>query len=110
MLNELVARLRAGRELAAMALDTARRSQDAVWSRIEGHLPQMTSSEARGFIRARSAAIIWDAVDEVLWGRDARWQALRPQLIALATDEVVRLVHSRASVHQMTSHVLGRAA
>jgi hypothetical protein len=50
--------MRDDRLIEAAALEVARRCEGAVWERVAPRLAEMTSSEARGYVRARGALVV----------------------------------------------------
>ena len=79
------------KQLRELCAQIAPRCRAAVWDRVQHRVTTMRLSEARGYIRARSAAVIHDRVNAEL----AHCRAIaisRTELVALVTDMVVTQV------------------
>ena len=76
----------------------AKRSQNAVWQRVESHCMSMCPGEARGFVRVRAAEIVGREVDLATASKTDLFPADRPQLLEAALERVVRsiIAHIRA--------------
>ena len=77
-------RRRINTELVEAAQAIAVRHRIAVWERVEDTVPQMSPSEARGYIRARAATIVHSEADKVIAGHDLLTDAQLPLLVAAA--------------------------
>jgi hypothetical protein len=82
----------------------ASHSLDAVWQRTYQRAGGMRLAEARGYIRARAAAVVSDQVDAELQ-RGAVAQAIgRPELLERVTEAVISLtireLVTRPAVHR----------
>ena len=82
-------RRRINTELVEAAQAIAVRHRIDVWERVEDTVPQMSPSEARGYIRARAATIVHSEADKVIAGHDLLTDAQFPLLVAAATDAVI---------------------
>lgn len=78
------------KETSELAARIAPRCHAAVWARVERRAPSMRLSEARGYIRARAAAVVHAQVNAEL--NHTRRDVSRADLMSLATDKVVTLV------------------
>lgn len=97
LLNGLIWRRKgpSPRELAALVKTLADRCEPAVWQRIEGRTQAMSPAAARGYIRARAAAIVNEQVDLALVDR-VSWPAeVREQILTETAQQTVRSVHHR---------------
>jgi hypothetical protein len=92
MLTNLLQRFRKPARLPDVARGVAARVRHVVWQRVAERVPGMGANESRGYIRARSAAVVYGEVDALL-NRD---RTLRPgnrrELIDLTCDELVRQI------------------
>jgi hypothetical protein len=76
----------------------AKRSQNAVWLRVEPNCMVMCPAEARGYVRVRAAEIVGREVDIATARNTAIASQHRTQILEAALDRVVRsiLAHIRA--------------
>lgn len=88
-LLETILRPRMARQLQRLALLVAERSLEGVRHRLNPLAHTMTPAEARGYVRARSAAVVTREVDHALSieGRIPAWG--RGELLRQATSHVV---------------------
>jgi hypothetical protein len=86
----IIAHLRGDARVAELAETIAEQSLEAVRDRIDGRIASLSMAEGRGYIRARSAAVVRPAVDETLRSNREVKPAWRSQLVERATEEVVR--------------------
>ena len=88
-LLETILRARTARQLQRLALLVAERSLDGVRHRLHPMAHSMTPAEARGYVRARAAAVVTHEVDHALSveGRIPTWG--RGELLRQATGHVV---------------------
>jgi hypothetical protein len=94
------------KHLAEVAIAVARRCRGEVLDRCERRAAYMTAAEARGYIRARAAAVVFAEVQQAL-AVDARLDAkAADEVLDQATEAVVELVH--ASVLQQRSRSFAR--
>ena len=96
--------------LKALADQIARASVEAVCRRVEHRLAELGPAEARGYIRARSAAIVEPMTDSLLTRHPARLNAHRERLIAMSRDEVIGQVLQRIRGRQRQVAPVRRAA
>ncbi|MBW3600618.1 MAG: hypothetical protein KY475_25560 [Planctomycetes bacterium] len=89
-LLNIIAHVRGDARLADLAEEIADRSLDDVRSRVAGRLASLGISEARGYIRSRSAAAVRPHAAAVMKAAGDVRPAWRPQLMEKATEEVVR--------------------
>jgi hypothetical protein len=76
----------------------AKRSQNAVWRRVEQNCMVMCPAEARGYVRVRAAEIVGREVEIATASNTAIASQQRSQILEAALDRVVRsiLAHIRA--------------
>lgn len=76
----------------------AKRSQNAVWQRVEPNCMVMCPAEARGYVRVRAAEIIGREVDIATATDKTVTSHQRSQVVEAALERVVRsiLAHIRA--------------
>jgi hypothetical protein len=86
----LIARLRGDARIAELAEEIAHRATDGVRERVSLRLGAMSMAEARGYVRARSAAVVRPLVDALIASDAGIKPAWRPQLVEKATMEVAR--------------------
>jgi hypothetical protein len=97
-------------ELVEAAQAIAVRHRIAVWERVEDTVPQMSPSEARGYIRARAATIVHSEADKVIAGHDLLTDAQLPLLVAAATDAVIADILVERNRRRTASAAVARAA
>ncbi|MFC1757452.1 hypothetical protein ACFL2H_01615 [Planctomycetota bacterium] len=84
----------------------AKRSQNAVWQRVEAHCMTMCPREARGFVRVRAAEVVGRELDVAIVGNDDIASVDRGPLLEAALERVVRsiIAHIRALHVQPVRH------
>ena len=80
------------RQTKRQALTIANESQRAVWDRVQNSIYTMPVSEARGYVRARSAAVIRDQTSQLLGKRHRFSDRMVTEMQRLATERVIHLV------------------
>ncbi len=80
------------RQTKRQALTIANESQRAVWDRVQNSIYTMPISEARGYVRARSAAVIREQTGQLLGKRHHFSQRMVTEMQRLATERVIHLV------------------
>jgi hypothetical protein len=80
-------------EFTSLARQIAVRTLDEVADRITGLSPEMSTAEARGYIRARAAKVVNREVLLVFRGRRLN-AADQSQLVAMATDAIITAILS----------------
>ena len=80
------------RQSIVQAVTIADRSREAVWDRVQDSIFQMDVPEARGYVRARAAAVIRQQVAEVLGKRHRFSERMVARIHQLATERVIRLI------------------
>lgn len=90
------------RTLKALAADAARRCETAVWQHVGTRVSRMPLSEARGYVRARSAAIVRRQVELVLLSRPqlaaASQARIRAEALDLAVVRAIDVMRTRSAV------------
>lgn len=79
-------------KVAHLAERIAGRSRLATYQRVCEKLTTLDTHEARGYIRARAAAVVTQEADKLIAQEGASLQRLRPQLIAAAMDSLVAAI------------------
>ncbi|MBI3463527.1 MAG: hypothetical protein HY000_10785 [Planctomycetes bacterium] len=105
LLNFLASAHRA-KHLAEVAIAVARRCRAEVLERCERRAVYMSAAEARGYIRARAAAVICPEVERTLAADSLLDAQAAAELLDQATEAVVELVH--ATVQQQRSYGFAR--
>ena len=80
------------RQTKRQALTIANESQQAVWDRVQNSIYTMPVSEARGYVRARSAAVIREQTSQLLGKRHRFSERMVTEMQRLATERVIHLV------------------
>jgi hypothetical protein len=77
------------RTARALSLEAARRCETAVWQRVGDRATTMPLAEARGYVRARGAAIVRRQVELVLLSHPETSAVSRVQVLELALEAAV---------------------
>jgi hypothetical protein len=96
-LNGLFSRRQAPspRELEKFVRTVVELCEPTVWDRVEGRTSRMSPAEARGYIRARCAAVVHEQVEQAL-RKHPNWPTtLRTEVLERTADDTVREVHHR---------------
>lgn len=83
------------RELDALVKVIVERCEPAVWERASDRARGMSPAEARGYIRARAAAVVELQVERALALRSISEPQLREMLLDCVKNDVVRKIHLR---------------
>lgn len=86
-------------EVAEQAASIARHS---VWNRVQRQIGSMGPAEARGYVRARSAAVMHRVIDQVIRHDASLSVAIRARLITLATESITRAIADQVVFAQAT--------
>jgi hypothetical protein len=78
--------------LAAMAERVACRSRLAVWQRVMHRIDTLGPIEARGYVRARAAAVIEVETDRLIEQEGARVARVREKIIDSASEMLIRMI------------------
>ena len=114
--TNLLRQLTGEAKLEEVAEHAAACTRHAVWDRVSLQIDTMGSSEARGYVRARSALVVHREIDRVLRSDPTLKRALRARLIELTTESLIHIVADQISfaqaipMVQATPAVLRRAA
>jgi hypothetical protein len=106
----LIARLRGDARIAELAEEIANRAADGVRERVSLRLGALSVAEARGYVRARSAAVVRPMVDALIAGDSGIKSVWRSQLVEKATVEVSRRLLWEEMARRRDSAPLRRAA
>ncbi|MGE0607160.1 MAG: hypothetical protein AB7O62_08720 [Pirellulales bacterium] len=102
--------LRGTRKVAALACDVAQRSCPSVWDRVNPRVLEMTSAEARGYIRVWATQTVTPWITaEALRSRGIR-AAARTDIISQAAEGVVEKLLDEVLRIQRAARVRRRAA
>jgi len=96
--------------LAEVAIVIARRCRAEVLDRCERRAVQMSAAEARGYIRARAAAVVDPEVRQTLRTDTVLDRTAAAELLDQATEAVVELVHATVSQQRSRGFARRRAA
>ncbi len=88
----------------------AARSRQAVWQRVWQRVGTLGQAEARGYIRARAAAIIQQETDRLISQEGSRAGEIREKLLFVATDVVVKQLLQQSHQTRKTNAPLRRVA
>ena len=75
-----------------MAERIAGRSRTAVWQRVMHRLPQLGPTEARGYVRARAAAVVHEEASRLIEQEGAKIAALRAPIEDAARALLVQMI------------------
>lgn len=83
------------REIASLIKTIVDRCEPTVWESVNARAILMGPAEARGYIRARAAAVVGNQVELALRSH-ANWHAAAQTMVLEATtDGIVRQIHHR---------------
>ena len=80
------------RKAADLAVEIADRSRQKVWSRVQKLIFEMDPQEARGYVRARTSAVIREQMLLSLGTRHNLPESVVAMIAMMATERVVHLV------------------
>ena len=83
---------RRGRQVAMLARDVALRSRQPVRERLSADVAYMTQAEARGYVRARAAAVVQHQVDLAFAPATNVPPAERAEIVRTSSEQVTSLV------------------
>lgn len=86
------------KKLALIAEEVAGRSRHKVWQRVNRRLEVMQSSEAKGYIRARSAVIVQRELDLALQHHSVHVAAQRAQVFDWASEAIIQMIQAQARI------------
>jgi hypothetical protein len=86
--------------LAEMSERVAGRSRLVVWQRVVDRLPTLGPTEARGYIRARAAAVIHAETDRLIQQEGDRVGRMRTQIIESALLSLVNAIVAQITQRQ----------
>ncbi len=106
----LLLRLFATHKPELLADKVASRSRLAVWDRVSHRMHAVSGAEARGYIRARGAAVIEVETDRLIAEEGAKAARHRDQIMQDASESVIRLVLEQVHVSRRSALPMRRAA
>lgn len=102
--------LRAAKQVATLASEVAQRCCAGVWDRVHPRVLEMTSAEARGYIRVWANQAVTPRITvETLRARGIR-AAAKTEIISQAAEGVVETLLDEVLRMQRTARVRSRAA
>ena len=105
-----LARLFTSQRPEILADKVASRSRQAVWDRVSHRIHSLSGAEARGYIRARAAAVIEPEADRLIRKEGGRAASLREKILRDATESVIRLVIEQVQISRQRAAAVRRAA
>lgn len=90
--SNFVRHLSGAARLEEVAEHSAATARHAVWDRVRRQVGDMGPSEARGYVRARSAAVVHRVIDRVLKHDPSLRGAIRTRLVELTTESLIRAI------------------
>jgi hypothetical protein len=108
--RSLLARLFTSQRPELLADKVAFRSRHAVWERVSRRIHSLSGAEARGYIRARGAAILEPETDKLIREEGGKAASLRDKILHGATETVIRVVMEQAQSSRPAAAARRRAA
>ena len=108
--TSLLFRLFATHKPELLADKIASRSRRAVWDRVSHRIDALTGAEARGYVRARAAAIVEVETDRLIAEEEGSAARHRMRIVRDANESVIRLVLEQARISRRSAQLLRRAA
>ncbi len=93
-----------------LADKVASRSRLAVWDRVSHRIYALSGAEARGYIRARGAAVIEVETDRVIGEAGAKAARHRAEILHAAGESVIRLLLEQSQLSRRSALPQRRAA
>src|SRR4051812_29868620 len=109
-LPSLLLRLFVSHKPEVLADKVASRSRLAVWDRVSDRMDALNGAEARGYIRARAAAVIEWETDRLIEEEGNKVAGLRPRIVHDAGESIIRLVLEQAQPSRRGAVSTRRAA
>lgn len=106
----LLLRLFATHKPELLGEKVASRSRSAVWERVSHRMHALQGAEARGYIRARSLAVIEQETELLIAEEGPKAARHREQILRDASEGVIRLVLEQAQTSQRSKLPMRRAA
>lgn len=78
--------------VGALAERVACRSRLAVWQRVMHRLDSLGPTEARGYVRARAAAVIAVETDRLIEQEGPKVAKVRERIVTGATETLIRMI------------------
>jgi hypothetical protein len=92
-----------------MAERVASRGRMAVWQRVMHRLPALGPTEARGYLRARAAAVVQHETARLIEQEGASIARLRPAIEEAAIQQLIRTITAQLEQRRLQAGA-GRAA
>jgi len=92
-----------------MAERVANRGRMAVWQRVMQQLPALGPTEARGYLRARAAAVVQLETTKLIEQEGASVARLRSAIEDAAVEQLIRMITAQLEQRRMQIG-MGRAA
>ena len=108
--TSLLVRLFATHKPDLLAEKVASRSRRAVWDRVSHRMHALSGAEARGYVRARAAAIVEDETDRLIAEEGGKAIQHRQRIIHDASEAVIRLMLEQVQISRRSAVPLRRAA
>jgi hypothetical protein len=93
-------------KLEEIAEHAAACARHAVWERVRRQIEPMGPAEARGYVRARSAAVVHRVIGRVYENDPTLRRAARTRLVELTTESLIRIISDQVSFSQASVRVL----
>lgn len=106
----LLIRLFASHKPELLADKIASRSRQRVWDRVSHRIHALTGAEARGYVRARVAAIVEEETDRLIAEEGGKAAQHRTRIMRDAGESVIRLVLEQEQISRRSAQPLRRAA
>lgn len=103
--SNLLRRLSGAARLEEVADQSAARARHAVWDRVKKQVGGMGLAEARGYVRARSAAVVHREIDRALQHDASLRGADRARLVELTTFSLIRMIADQVVFGQAATAV-----
>ena len=87
-----IAQVLGGDLVGDMAERVANRGRMAVWQRVTERLPTLRPSEARGYVRARAAAVVQHETTRLIEQEGSSVARLRPAIETAAIEQLIRMI------------------
>ena len=87
-------------KLEEIAEHAAACARHAVWERVRKQIEPMGPAEARGYVRARSAAVVHRVIDRVYQNDPTLRRSARLRLLDLTTESLIRIIADQVSFSQ----------
>jgi hypothetical protein len=106
----LLIRLFTNHKPEVLADKVASRCRQPVWNRVSHRMHELNGAEARGYVRARAAAVIEGETDLLIAEEGVKAARHRDQILHAAGESVIRLILEQAQIRRQSSISKRRAA